>query len=167
MQWPSTNYDVLLLSDVSSRYMYVHQFFKEHKDIWSAFMVGLYFFEKDINPPKDGVSMTQPLSAPPPLSTWLSHPLDQYRNFIRSIYVLPSECYPRTLLFVFRCILWVVVYNSKHCTHRSTGHRGSCPGHTFPQNQLRKSLELLRGMKIWRRMSRNASRSISPFFLTS
>jgi len=118
--------------------MYVHQFFKEHEGIWGAFMVGLYSLEKDINPPKDGVSMTQPLSAPPPLSTRLSQPLDQYRGFIRSIYVLPSECYPRTLLFVFRWTLWVVVYNSKHCTHRSTGHRGVCLTHTFSENQLRK-----------------------------
>ena len=138
MQWPSTHYDVLLLSAVSSRYMYVHWSFKEDEDIWTAFMLGLYTLERDINPPKDGVSMTQPLSAPPFLSTRLSHPLDQYRDFIRSIYVLPSECYPRTLLFVFRWTLWVVVYNSKHCTHRSTGHRGGCLTHTFSENQLRK-----------------------------
>jgi len=138
MQWSSTHYHVLLLSDVSSRYMYVHWSFKQDEDIWGAFMVGLYSLEKDINPPKDGVSVTQPLSAPSSLLRWFSHPLDQYRGFIRSIYVLPSECYSRTLHFVFRWILWVVVYNSKHCTHRSTGHRGGCPTHTFSENQLRK-----------------------------
>jgi len=140
MQWSSAHYDVLLLSDVLTRYIHVHRSFKEHEDIWTAFMVGLYSLEKDINPPKGGISMTHPLAtpAPPFLSTRLLHPLDQYRDSIRSIYTLPSECYPRTLLLVFRWILWVVVYNFKHCTHRSTGHRGGCPTHTFSENQLRK-----------------------------
>lgn len=106
MQRPSIHHAVLLLSDVSSRYMYISQSSKIHEELWIAFILGLYCLDDALSRSKFPIS--QPLYAS--TSTLFLHVLDQYRGFVKSIYVLPSECYPRTALFVIQCILWVISY---------------------------------------------------------
>ena len=89
----------MLLSSVSTSAIYFPDLGTTNR-LWEQFSYYINFVDEESHPPDDAFTICQPIMIAP-LSA-----LELYRSFVKDIYILPSEYYPVTTLFILQCLFF-------------------------------------------------------------